>query len=150
MGNIVKEIKDSRKILSSEEYKRWLQRKLDEYHIDHDRLLAVVIVIERSLGVEQKRSGSARPEPYYKLYKKDGVTKAWVHAAELVLWLKYNDYRANPFVHAIVTHPIVKRFMANKTRKEQIPLGVLFPSARKNTDRLKDYTRHVRGYFVKH
>jgi hypothetical protein len=139
--------------MSNEEYKEWLQRKLEEHHIGRPRLVATIIVVERALGHVMSDIGSRRrrPRPYYKLFNEDGTpTRAWVHAAELVLWLKYNDFRASPYVEAISTHPTVRRFLGNKKYRNQIPLNILFPAARKSTERLKEYSRHVKTYYIKH
>ncbi len=149
--NISAQIKEGRKVMTRKEYRNWLQKKLDEHGIDRTRLMAVVIVVERALSFELSRSGSSRYRPYYKLWKDNGVpTRAWVHAAELALWLKYNGYKANPFMQAISRHPIVRKFIVNKERKKQIPLNVFFPSGRVEIDRLRDYSRHFRSWDAKH
>jgi hypothetical protein len=151
MDKIATEIVNTKKVLTSKEYKAWLNQKLDQHGIDRTRLMAVVIVIERSISFEQIRTGSARTKPYYRLYDDKGKpTKAWVHAAELALWLKYNGFKANTYIRGISTHPLIQRFIADKKRKEQIPLNVLFPSARMNTDRLKEYSRHFKSWNIKH
>ena len=150
-GNIKIVLKQQKKALSVEAYKEWLQNKLNQHGIDRARMIAVVIVIERSLGSELYRSGSQRKRPYYKLWGDDGKpTRAWVHAAELCLWLKYNGFKADPYVHAVAVHPKVHRFIANKDKKNQIPLNVLFPSARKSNVRMRDYIDHFKAWQFKH
>ena len=151
MDKIASQLKETKKSLTVEEYKDWLDKKLIEHGINRVRLMAVVIVIERSLAFELSRSGSMRNKPYYRLYDDEGnPTKAWVHAAELALWLKYNGFKADSFVRGMVSHPVVRKFMADKNRKNQIPLNVLFPSARLGTDRLKDYSKHFKTWNIKH
>lgn len=136
--------------MSVKEYKEWLQKKLDEHKIDRSRLIATIIVVERSLVVEQTRRGSSRSKPFYRLYKDDGEpTRAWIHAAELVLWLKYNDFKADPYVKSVVEYPLVRRMLFRPTRK-QLPLNALFPSARKSTENIKSYVRHYRTWANKH
>lgn len=150
-NDISNEINSTRKVLTKKEYKVWLQKKLDQHGIDRTRLLAVVIVVERALSYELNRMGSPRAKPFYRLFDDDGKpTRAWIHAAELALWLKYNGFKANPYVQGITRHPIVQKFIRNRNHKDQIPLNVMFPSARKDTARLKEYSRHFKSWHVKH
>jgi hypothetical protein len=140
--NIRNKIVEQRERLSRPEYRKWLQSKLIEYGIDRNKLLAVTIVVERTIGKELSRIGSTNARPFYKLFKEDNKpTRAWIYAAELSLWLKYNKYKAEPYVRSIVTHPKVKNQLTRDSKK-QIPLNMLFPATRVNSDRLKDYSKH--------
>lgn len=146
--NIRQEIIRNRKILPLKQYKEWLKMKLDEHGVNHDRLLAVVITVERTLNIELLKYGN-RNRPYYKLYKDDGkTTRAWIYAAELALFLKYKNFKAVPYVKSIITHPIVKRRIIREANK-QVPLSMLFPSTRKSNDRFVEYSRHFRNWLDK-
>lgn len=144
--NLRQQILNNRKVLSHKEYRKWLENKLLEYGITGTQLVATVIVVERTLGAELARIGNNRNHIYYELFKDNGKpTRAWIYAAELTLWLKYNKFKANPYIQAIVTHPLVRRRVMNPTKK-QIPLNVLFPVTRLNTVRLKEYSKHFRNW----
>ena len=150
MTNIEKEILQNRKVLSQPAYRKWLEEKLRQHHIDRSHLIATIIVVERTLSSELERSGSRRIRPFYKLFKDDGKpTRAWIYAAELVLWLKYNRFKANPYVRSIVSYPFVRSRIVHPSDKKQIPLNILFPVTRTNTSRLKAYSHHFRAWINK-
>lgn len=148
--NLRRDIVRNRKIMPLKEYKQWLEDKLVEHGVDRNNLYAVVITVERTLNTEMLKMGAKRRPPFYKLFKDDGnKTRAWIYAAELALFLKYQKFKASPYVQSIVTHPFVKKKIMSPSKK-QIPLSILFPATRLNSDRLKDYSRHFRSWLDKH
>jgi hypothetical protein len=136
------------------EYKKWLSKKLKQYKIDRHKLIAIVIVVERALGAELERRGYRKAKPFYRLWDDDGkTTRAWVHAAELAIWLAYNNFKADPYTRAIIKYPVVERFIYKAKQvneNKQVPLHILFPSARANTDRLKEYSDFYKQWSIKH
>jgi hypothetical protein len=133
------------------EYRQWLQKKLAEHNISRDYLVSVVIVVERALYEELQRIGSYRRRPFYKLFKEDGSpTRAWIYAAELALWLKHHNFKANPYIAATIRLPTVRARILDIDKKEQIPLNLIFPSTRISTDRLKKYSDHFKEWNRKH
>lgn len=77
------------------EYKAWLAHKLIKHDISKSYLLGLMIILERVLVDEKyKLTGMRNGKPFYNLTNGEGKhSRAWLHAAEIALWLKYKGYK---------------------------------------------------------
>lgn len=123
------------------EHKRWLRRQLACAAIDHDHLLALLILLERIVHHEQQQLLHREvPAPFYNLKDGEGKeSRAWVYAAEAALWLAYKRYPAWEWFTALCSWPPIRRRLMFG---QQVPLSWFAPTARLNTKRLMEMERH--------
>jgi hypothetical protein len=126
---------------SPAQHKRWLRRQLAYAAIDHDRLLAQVILLERVICHEQclllRREV---PPPFYNLRSGDGKeSRAWLYAAEGALWLTHRHYPAYEWFTALCSWTPIRRQLLFG---QQVPLNWFMPTARLNTTRLYEQENH--------
>ena len=130
------------------EYKEWIAQKLIQHKISRDYLLGLMIILERVLSAERyKLTGVERMKPFYNLRDGDGnPSRAWLHASEIAIWLKYRGYKPVDWFRATCTMPEIKRRLKHR---EQIPLNMIMPSTRNGTTKLKEAEKHYRNWIRK-
>lgn len=107
-----------------------------------------MIVVERVVEEESAKWG-LRHKPFYSLRKSDGSpSRAWMNAAALAVWLKYKGYRAEDYVRAICSMPLVEHTL--RQRKDQVALNMIAPSFRKSAARLRRYEDCYLRWMRKH
>lgn len=133
------------------EYKAWLAHKLVVHKISRDYLLGLMIILERVLVEERyKLTGRKDRKPFYSLRNGEGKpSRAWLHASEIALWLKYRGYKPVDWFRSTCTMPTIKRRLKHKG---QIPISLIMPSTRNGSAKLREaeenYRRWIRHSFA--
>lgn len=121
---------------TTKEYNIWLAQKMVEHKISRDYLLGLMIILERVLEEEKYKLTGRRLKPFYNLRNGEGGhSRAWLHASELALWLKYKGYKPVDWFRSTCAMPAIKRRLKHK---EQIPINMIMPSTRNGSARLRE------------
>ena len=123
---------------------------MDQYRISRDYLLGLMIILERVLEDEKYKLTGRKIRPFYNLRNGEGEhSRAWLHASEIALWLKYRGYKPVDWFRSTCTMPGIKMRLKHKG---QVPINMIMPSTRNGSAKLREaeenYRRWIRHSFT--